>query len=132
LFRTDLKEYEAAVFAELKLIDQLVAGCYLTMAHFELFNAWSMLYFAATIAYEQRLLQKKPVGYFLGADDRYITDMVQESYADLLGIIDGRQPSGEDIRQFTSLVRERIKPINTAGLLDPSLKNMYRHTAARL
>lgn len=128
----DLQEYEAAVFAELKLIDQLVAGCYLTMAHFELFNAWSMLYFAATITYEQRLLHKKPAGYFLGADDRYITDMVQEFYADLLKIIDGEQPFDEDIKRFTSEVREKIKPINTAGLLEPSLKNMYRHTAAML
>ncbi|MFB9845450.1 NAD(P)/FAD-dependent oxidoreductase [Mucilaginibacter ginsenosidivorans] len=129
---TDLKKYEDAVFAELKLIDRLVAGCYLTMAHFEIFNAWSMLYFAATIAYEQRLLQKKPPGYFLGADDTYITDMVQESYADLLEIIDCQQPSDEDIKRFTKLVRERIKPINTAGLLNPSFKNMYRHTAAAL
>jgi len=128
----DLKQYEDAVFAELKLIDQLVAGCYLTMAHFELFNAWSMLYFAATIAYEQRLLQKKLAGYFLGADDRFITDMVQEFYDDLLKIIDGRQPSDEDISQFTNRVREKIKPINIAGLLDSALKNMYRHTAAEL
>jgi FADH2 O2-dependent halogenase len=132
LLYKDLKNYEDAVFAELKLIDQLVAGCYLTMAHFELFNAWSMLYFAATIAYEQRLLQKKPTGYFLGADDRFITDMVQEFYVDLVKIIDGDHPSDEDIRLFTDMVREKIKPINTAGLLDPALKNMYRHTAAEL
>ena len=59
-----LKEYECAVFTELKLIDLLVAGCYKTMPHFGLFNAWSMLYFAATIAYEQRRLQNKPTGYF--------------------------------------------------------------------
>ena len=132
LLYADLKQYEEAVFAELKLIDQLVAGCYLTMAHFELFNAWSMLYFAATIAYEQRLLQKKPAGYFLGADDPYITDMVQRSYEDLLKIINEREPFGKDIIQFTGLIKERIKPLNTAGLLNPSLKNMYHHTAARL
>ena len=126
-----LKEYEQAIFAEVKLIDQLIAGCYLTMAHFELFNAWSMLYFAATIACEQRLLQKKTPGYFLGADNQYITVMAQESYADLLKIIENRQPSKEDIVWFTNLVRERIKPLNTAGLLNPLVKNMYRHTAAR-
>jgi len=129
---SDLKKYEDAVFAELKLIDQLVAGCYLTMAHFELFSAWSMLYFAATIAYEQRLLQKKPAGYFLGADDPYITNIVQESYDNLLKIIEDQQPSKEDTVRFTNQVRKKIKPLNTAGLLEPSLKNMYRHTAARL
>ncbi|WP_259069302.1 NAD(P)/FAD-dependent oxidoreductase [Mucilaginibacter sp. X4EP1] len=128
----DLQQYEDSVFAELKLIDQLVAGCYLTMAHFKLFNAWSMLYFAATIAHEQRLLKKLPAGCFLGADDEYITNMVQEIYTDLLKIIDSPQLSDEDVTQFTNRVRERIKPLNTAGLLDVSLKNMYRHTAAEL
>ena len=53
-----LAQYEQGVFEELKFIDQLVAGCYQTMDCFGLFNAWSMLYFAATIAYEQRLLKQ--------------------------------------------------------------------------
>jgi len=128
----NLKEYEKAVFAELKLIDQLIAGCYATMPYFELFMAWSMLYFAATIACEQRLLKKETPGYFLGADNPCITGMVQESYADLLKIIENQQPSHEDVIWFTDLMRERIKPLNTAGLLDPSLKNMYRHTAASI
>jgi len=91
-----------------------------------------MLYFAATIAYEQRILQKKPAGYFLGADDPYITNIVQESYDNLLKIIEDQQPSKEDTVRFTNQVRKKIKPLNTAGLLEPSLKNMYRHTAARL
>jgi FADH2 O2-dependent halogenase len=132
LLHQKLKAYEESVFEELKLIDQLVAGCYQTMAHFELFNNWSMLYFAATISYEQRRLQHLPTGDFLGAGDPEIQDMVQESYSDLLKIVDGRQPSADDIAWFTGLVRERIKPYNTAGLLDPASKNMYRHTAAKL
>jgi FADH2 O2-dependent halogenase len=125
-----LTEYEQSIFAELKLIDQLIAGCYRTMAHFELFNAWSMLYFAATIAYERKLMQKELPGYFLCADDPYVLAIVQESYTDLLKILDKGQPSKDDITQFTNLVRERIKPLNTAGLLDPASKNMYSHTAA--
>lgn len=125
-----LKEYEHSIFAELKLIDQLVAGCYRTMAHFGLFTAWSMLYFAATIAYERRLMQKELPGYFLCADDPYIIAIVQKSYTDLLKILDKPQPSNEDITQFTDLIRDRIKPLNKAGLLDPSSKNMYKHTGA--
>ncbi|HEY8784715.1 MAG TPA: tryptophan 7-halogenase [Mucilaginibacter sp.] len=127
-----LKEYEHSIFAELKLADQLVAGCYRAMGHFELFTVWSMLYFAATIAYERRLMRKESPGYFLCADDPYITDIVQKSYTDLLKILDKPQPSKEDITQFTNLIRERIKPLNKAGLLDPSSKNMYRHTVAAL
>jgi FADH2 O2-dependent halogenase len=130
LLQQNLNEYEQAVFEELKLIDYLVAGCYKTMAHFELFNAWSMFYFASTIAHEQRRMQHQSPGYFLNADDPAIRNMVQKSYADLLKIISHQQPSREDIRWFTSLVRERIHPFNTAGLLEPSFKNMYRHTAA--
>jgi FADH2 O2-dependent halogenase len=128
----NLRAYEHAIFAEIKLIDQLVAGCYLTMRYFGLFNAWSMLYFAATIGHEQRLMQKNTPGYFLGADDPYVIDMVQTTYEDLLKIIKDRQPSNEDVRWFTNLVRERIKPLNTAGLLDPAVKNMYQHAAAKI
>ena len=130
LLQQNLKEYEQAVFEELKLTDYLVAGCYKTMAYFELFNAWSMLYFASTIAHEHRRIQHESPGYFLNADGPAIRNMVQKSYADLLKIISHQQPSREDIRWFTSLVRERIHPFNTAGLLEPSFKNMYRHTAA--
>jgi tetracycline 7-halogenase / FADH2 O2-dependent halogenase len=125
-----LEQYELAVFEELKLIDMLVAGCYKTMHCFELFNAWSMLYFAATIAHEQNLMQKKMQGYFLCADNSNIREMVQTSFTELEQI--ANNPSTEDIRLFTDRIRERIKPYNTAKLLNPSLKNMYRHTAANL
>ena len=129
---TDLAQYEHAVFEELKLIDMLVAGCYQTMDCFELFNAWSMLYFAATIAHEQNLMKKQMQGYMLCANDQNIQDMVHDGYADLQQLISNKVPSDEEIRQFTDRIRKRIKPYNIAGLLDPSLKNMYRHTAAQI
>ena len=132
LLQQNLKEYEQAVFEELNLIDNLVAGCYKTMAHFELFKAWSMLYFASTIAHEQRRMQNQSPGYFLNADDPAIRNMVRKTYADLLKIISDHQPSLEDINFFTNLVRERIRPFNTAGLLEPTFKNMYRHTATMI
>ncbi len=132
LFYKNLKEYEHKVFEELKLIDCLIAGCYKTMAHFELFNAWSMFYFAATIAHEQRRLNNKVPGYFLNADDAEIINIVHKSYKELLKIISFAQPSHREVAHFTTLVRESIKPWNTAGLLDPTSKNMYRHTAAML
>ncbi len=132
LTEQNLAKYEIAVFEELKLTDCLVAGCYKTMAHFELFNAWSMLYFAATIAHEQRRIKHQSPGYFLNADDPAIRDMVQKSYADLLKILSHQPLTREDIEWFTSLIRERILPFNTAGLMEPSSKNMYRHTAAVL
>ncbi len=128
----NLKEYEHSIFEELKLIDLIVAGCYKTMACFELFNTWSMFYFVSAIFYEQERLNNKTSGYFLGADNQLIMEIVQQSYADLLQIVDGREPSLEDISRFTSLVKKRIEPLNTAGLLDPSCKNMYYRTAVDL
>ena len=127
-----LTQYEHGVFEELKFIDKLVAGCYQTMDNFRLFNAWSMLYFAATIAYEQRLLKQMPSGYFLGADDHKVRNMVDVCYEDLTVIIKKQQITAGDISQFTNLIRQRIAPVNIAGLLDPALKNMYRHTAVNL
>ena len=132
LLYQNLKEYEYGVFVEIEMIDKLVAGCYQTMKYFELFNAWSMLYFAATITYEQQLLNGDSPGYFLKANDPYILKIINLSYSELLAIIDNHEPKKDDIQNFTARIKDRIAPINTAGLLDPSLKNMYRHTAAKL
>jgi FADH2 O2-dependent halogenase len=132
VFYENLKEYEHSVFEEMKLIDSLISGCYKTMNHFELFNTWSMLYFAATIAHEQRRIKKKAPGYFLNADDLHIRKMIEDSYEDLLKIISSKNPSNEEIKTFTAIIKERIKPFNSAGLLDASCKNMYRHTVADL
>lgn len=124
-----LAAYEKGLFAELTLIDQLVAGCYDTMGHFELFNAWSMLYFAATIQYEQRKLKDEPPGYFLGADNKAMRAMVDQTYEELKAILAKEEQTEADIKKFTADIRDRIAPVNIAGLLDPALKNMYRHTA---
>lgn len=127
-----LKEYEHITFEELKLIDMLVAGCYATMQHFQLFNAWSMLYFTFTILYEQRRLKNQPVKYFLEADNQEVQKIVQTTYKDLLKLTAQRTISPKDADQFINTVRERIEPFNTAGLLDPLSKNMYYHTVAVL
>ncbi len=132
LLEQDFKAYENAVFGELKITDNLVAGCYKTMPYFDLFNAWSMLYFAATIAHEQRRIKLEPPGYFLNADDQEICTMVETSYTDLLKLIENKQPTEEDIKWFTGLIKERIQPYNIAGLLEPSSKNMYLHTVAKI
>jgi FADH2 O2-dependent halogenase len=131
-FYQNLKEYEKKIFAEIKLIDCLIAGCYKSMPYFDLFNAWSMLYFAATIAHETRRIKNQPPGYFLNADDPQIKKIVYDSYKDLLKIISSENPSNEEIKSFTATIKERIKPFNNAGLLDASCKNMYRHTIAEI
>lgn len=139
-----LTDYQEAILAELALIDTLVAGCYATMPYFELFQAWSMVYFAATIAAEQRLLNGNRGGYFLGADRADVTAMVQECKRALFEVfgseelyfsgayVGAARPSAEAVRRFTTLVREKIAPFNIAGLMDVGVRNMYRHTVAVL
>lgn len=127
-----LKEYENIVFEELKLIDLLVAGCYKTMGHFQLFSAWSMLYFTFTIMYEQKRLKNLPVKYFLEADKTEVQEMAHSTYKDLFKLTQQKTISQIDIDAFTDSVREKIKPYNIAGLMEPSFKNMYHHTVAVL
>jgi len=43
-----------------------------------------------------------------------------------------KDPTEAAIKQYTAAIRQRIAPVNIAGLLDPALKNMYRHTAVSL
>ncbi len=131
LLQKDLQEYESKVFEELRLMDCLIDGCYKTINNFQLFSVWSMLYFACTIAHEQRRLNNADAGFFLNADDPKILKMVYSSYEDLLKIISA-PVSEEEIKNFTALIKERIEPFNSAGLLDPSAKNMYHHTVAVL
>jgi FADH2 O2-dependent halogenase len=104
------------------------------MPHFGLFQAWSMLYFAATITCEQRLLRGEAGGYFLGADNPAIRKMVDECWGQLMRICpdEHAQPSSAEVERFTDLVREKIAPFNTAGLMEPDSRNMYRHTVAVL
>lgn len=130
LLGQSFKEYEFAVFEELNLVDYLIAGSYKTLSHFELFNSWSMLYFAIAVSYEQHRMQGKQARYFLHADSPEIMIMVKESYSDLL--MNYQQPSEGNIKEFRRRIKERIQPINTAGLLDPTAKNMYKHTAVEM
>lgn len=127
-----LQDYETTVFEELKLIDLLVAGCYDTMPHFQLFNAWSMLYFTFTIMYEKRRFNNQPVTHFLEANNPAVQEMAHTTYKELSQLVRQENISQQEIDTFTNTVRERIKPFNTAGLMNPAAKNMYHHTAANL
>ncbi len=126
------EEYQKAVFNELRVIDLLVAGSYRAMSDFRLFTAWSMVYFTLTIKYEQLRLRKLPVGQLFCANDDRLIRLAEETYAELTELTDRPSVSEEAAEAFTNKVRERIRPYNTAGLLDPAARNMYRHTVAKL
>jgi FADH2 O2-dependent halogenase len=129
-----LSKYEQTVFTELDLIDQLVHGCYLASPWFRLFSAYTMLYFAATISYETYRRSAPPGSglhrAFLTADDANLRGRIDELYQMLEQLV-RTQPNDAAQRRFEDAVREAITPWNRAELLNPSLRNMYRHTAAR-
>ncbi|MBX5438230.1 MAG: tryptophan 7-halogenase [Thermoflavifilum sp.] len=127
-----LQHYARELRAELELIDRLVAGCYQTMPHFGLFQAWSMVYFACTIAYEKhRMSSSQPEGFLLATRPE-IRRMVTTCVRALEDVLQKGDYSPRQVQCFTDKIRECIAPFNTAGLLDPSAHNMYRHTTAKV
>ncbi|WP_457653356.1 NAD(P)/FAD-dependent oxidoreductase [Rhodocaloribacter sp.] len=126
-FGPALEACERAVFTELALIDGLVAACYAAMPDFRRFTASTMLYFAATIAYEQaRARGEAGERYLFCADDRRLHAVVAEARARLAGIGAGEAATAA----YERFVEDAIKPYNTAGLFHPPAPNMYHHTAA--
>jgi FADH2 O2-dependent halogenase len=133
-----LQQYAWGIQDELQLIDKLIAGCYRTMAHFQLFQAWSMVYFACTLAYEQYRMSnatqasaQMPEGFLLASRSE-IQHMVNQCWH---ALEDFQRKGNYGLRQieaFTERIRQHIAPFNTAGLLDPSVHNMYRHTTAQV
>ncbi|MCC5912825.1 MAG: tryptophan 7-halogenase [Balneolaceae bacterium] len=128
-----LKKVEESVFRELAVIDKLVSVCYLTRSHFGLFTASVMLYFAATIEYEQKRLSGSVPDSFLCACDKDLSEMISKCHRDLLdwSILRERNKEREAIRLIDEF-RKRIEPYNSVGLMEPGNKNMYHHTAVTM
>lgn len=129
----ELQEYARIVRTEIELIDLLVAGCYAGTVDFRLFTAMCMFYFAGTIACERRRCDSPfdPARYFLNADDPSYRAASRTGYEHLQQLLASGPPTDLAIDRFVSLVRDLIAPWNTANLMNPASKNMYRHTAAR-
>jgi tetracycline 7-halogenase / FADH2 O2-dependent halogenase len=128
-FGAALQEYDVQLRGELKLVDQLVAGCYRTLEDFRLFAAFSMLYFAAATTHERCRVEsraEKRQG-FLCADDARFRNIVRD-VTDCIPAGDVTSP--EVVAQFEATVAKAIEPYNRVGLCDAAVHNMYRHTAA--
>lgn len=120
---SQLREYERCVLAEVELIDLLVSGCFAAMGDFRRFATASMLYFAAATSYERARLASTGEfqSAFLLADDDQWLAVVRRMCE--------RLREAGNIEQFEREMVEAIKPFNVVGLCDPSLRNMYRHSA---
>ena len=123
---------EQTFYRELELIDLLVSSCYLTRKHFDLFTAAVMLYFAATITYEQGRINGEKPAAFLCADRKELYSMVIRFQAAFRDANRNGNLSGEYKNRLISEVKRAIEPYNSVGLMDPKRNNMYSHTAVRL
>ncbi|MBP85296.1 MAG: hypothetical protein CMJ64_01040 [Planctomycetaceae bacterium] len=125
-----LLEYEQTLYAELDLIDELVAGCFDSLGQFDIFGAYSMLYFAAATTYERQRAEKIRIDLpaFLCAND--------DRFRDAVKAVRDRMPnasenvSAQATNQFFKDVAELITPFNHVGLCDRAVRNMYRYTVA--
>jgi tetracycline 7-halogenase / FADH2 O2-dependent halogenase len=126
-----LTRYDAALAAEADQIDLVVAGAYEAMAHFDLFAAQAMLYFAAVSFAEanQRLVPHESVAWngFLGVGDPVLGPLPREALARLRHITQRRGEAGtaDERKEFVEWITRGIAPRNIAGLADPSRNNLY-------
>ncbi|MDQ3698476.1 MAG: FAD-dependent oxidoreductase [Gemmatimonadota bacterium] len=132
----ELARYDALLAAEADQIDRLVAGAYEAMAHFDLFTAHAMLYFAAVSFAEvrQRLLPDESAAWngFLGVGDPVSEPLPRESLRRLRRITGGRITGGRgdarsaaECRRYAEWVAGAIEPRNIAGLADPARHHLY-------
>jgi FADH2 O2-dependent halogenase len=126
-----LARYDAALSAEGDQIDLVVAGAYAGLAHFDLFAAQAMLYFATVSFAEvsQRLAGGDGAAWtgFLGVGDQVLGGLPRRSFDRLQRITnEGRLPgSAHEREEFADWIERSIAPRNVAGLADRSRRNLY-------
>lgn len=126
-----IKNYQDEFYKELKFIDLIVSSSYFSRYSFPLFSASVMLYFIASIRYEQQRLKSIIPDTFLCAGDTDLLECIFITQNELK-ILSSQSPSKEDILEQIDKIKQRITPYNSAGLLDPQKNNMYTHTAVAL
>jgi len=126
-----LELIEVNYYKELAFIDLLVSSCYKSRGHFQLFSAAVMLYFSASIQYEQGRLNGSTPDSFLCAANDELFAMVELTHAEISSLRD-KGFHGEAVANLVQRIRARIAPYNSVGLMDDSKRNMYEHTAVVL
>jgi len=126
-----LTRYESMLGAEADQIDLVVAGAYEAMAHFDLFAAQAMLYFAAVSFAEvsQRLAWEDSAAWsgFLGVGDPVLESVPRRSLRRLRQITrsNGDVGTADERAAFGDWIAEAIAPRNIAGLAQPARRHLY-------
>lgn len=126
-----LKQFQEETFKELEIIDLMVSSGYLTRNYFDLFAASVMLYFIASIRYEQKRLRGEIPNTFLCAGEPEIQQLMSDTHHEIR-TLSRVKPTKEQIIDETEKIRARIKPYNNAGLMEAVNNNIYTHTAVSL
>lgn len=129
----ELRRYETLLSAEADQIDRVVAGAYDAMAHFDLFAAHAMIYFATVSFAEvrQRLMPSESAAAawagFLGVGDPVSEPLPRASRLRLRRITRGRGSPGtaDQRRGFVEWAASAIAPRNIAGFGDPERHHLY-------
>jgi FADH2 O2-dependent halogenase len=121
-FATRLQTYAAQTDADLLAASRLIAALYASMDNFPVFNAISMLYFAAVSYAESARRLGKPnlaPSFLLHDDPRF--GPAAQALLDQSRTI--RTP--EEVEEFLNEVSRVIDPFNVAGLANPVRRNWY-------
>lgn len=114
-------EYRESFQQETRLLDALVSTAYETMHDFRRFTVASMLYFAGAIRCEERYQNGETPSSLWNSDDAAFVETAEWACGQLRK--DWQDSTGAEIR-------DRLRPWNSAGLLDPAVRNRYAYTAA--
>jgi FADH2 O2-dependent halogenase len=125
-----LARYDRLLRREASYLLRFVAGAYrAALRDFDLFCAWTDLYFAAASFHElrQRLCAEGGSAWawdgFLGSTDPRMEAALTETDGDLRAL--AGPLTGGSRRRFAAAVRRRIEPYNVAGLADPARSRLY-------
>lgn len=128
-----LARYDRLLRVEAEHLERLVSGAYrAALWDFDVFAAWTDLYFAAASFNEmrQRLCSEGggawAWGGFLGSTDPRMRADVERTFAELRSLQrDGGRSDPAGKSRFAATVRRRIAPYNVAGLADPARNRAY-------
>lgn len=123
----DLDAYSQSILTELRLIDEMVSGCYRSLWDFELFSAWTMVYFAAATTFERNYNSGRRD--FLCSGNSSFRETVS-TLSHSLDELNASDRSAKRIAEHISLIREMLAPFNHVGLFAPPIPGMYSKTAA--
>lgn len=127
----DLAEYDRRLAQEADWIDRLVAGAFRSLGRFNVFAAWSLLYFvAASFAEASQRLLDPPAGRrngwcwqpFLGAGDPLLREVLDEAECRLPEALAGGE---EGAAAFRSWLLEALAPRDLCGFADPSRRGLH-------